>query len=130
MEIGVRAAALWTVRVALAVCLGFVPLAAASAQDKPVVNGEIGRAMDEYLTRLEPFGFSGGALAVRGKDVILLKSYGQADRARAIPLTTESVYNLGSITKQFTAAAILTLEMQGKLLVTDGVSKYFDGVPA
>jgi CubicO group peptidase (beta-lactamase class C family) len=40
------------------------------------------------------------------------------------------VYSLGSITKQFTAAAILTLEMQGKLAVTDLASKYLDGVPA
>ncbi len=50
--------------------------------------------------------------------------------ARGVPLRTDSVYDLGSITKQFTAAAILTLEMQGKLAVTDLASKYLDGVPA
>jgi len=102
----------------------------ALAQDRPIVSGETGRAIDEYLSRLERFGFAGGALAVRGKDVLLSRSYGLADRARRIPLTTDSVYNLGSITKQFTAAAILTLEMQGKLAVTDLASKYLDGVPA
>ena len=112
---------------AVAILGGLTP---ASAQDRPVVNGETGRTLDEYLSRLERFGFTGGALAVRGKDVLLEKSYGLADRARRIPLTTESVYDLGSITKQFTAAAILTLEMQGKLAVTDLASKYFDGVPA
>ena len=112
---------------ALLIALGCV--ASASAQNRPVVNGETGRALDEYLSRLERFGFNGGALAVRGKDVLLEKSYGLADRARAIPLTTESVYNLGSITKQFTAAAILTLEMQGKLAVTDLASKYLGPVP-
>jgi CubicO group peptidase (beta-lactamase class C family) len=98
-------------------------------QDRPLVAGDAGRKLDEYLSRLERFGFSGGALAVRGKDVLLCKSYGMADRARGIRLTTDSVYNLGSITKQFTAAAILTLEMQGKLSVTDLASKYLDGVP-
>ncbi|MCX6546105.1 MAG: serine hydrolase [Acidobacteria bacterium] len=102
----------------------------ALADDRPIVSGEVGKRLDEYLTRLERFGFSGGALAVRGKDVLLKKSYGLADRARNIPLTTASVYNLGSITKQFTAAAILTLEMQGRLAVTDLASKYLDGVPA
>jgi CubicO group peptidase (beta-lactamase class C family) len=66
---------------------------------------------------------------VRGKEVLLSKSYGMADRARGVPLTTESVYNLGSITKQFTAAAILTLEMQGKLAVTDLASTYLGPVP-
>jgi CubicO group peptidase (beta-lactamase class C family) len=100
------------------------------AADQPVVSGETGRRLDEYLSRLERFGFAGGAVAIRGKDVLLLKSYGLADRARNVPLTTDSVYNLGSITKQFTAAAILTLEMQGKLSVTDPVSKFLDGVPA
>lgn len=103
--------------------------ASVSAQDRPVVDGETGRALDEYLSRLERFGFSGGALAVRGKDVLLEKSYGLADRARRIPLTTDSVYNLGSITKQFTAAAVLTLETQGKLAVTDLASKYLGPVP-
>ena len=103
---------------------------ARAAGDKPVVSGDVGRKMDEYLSRLEKLGFSGGALVVRGKDVLLLKSYGLADRAKKVALTTDSVYNLGSITKQFTAAAILTLEMQGKLSAKDPVSKYLDGVPA
>jgi CubicO group peptidase (beta-lactamase class C family) len=113
----------------LAIIVAFSCLAPAWAQDRPVVNSDTGRTLDEYLSRLERFGFAGGALAVRGKDVLLLKSYGLADRARGIPLATDSVYNLGSITKQFTAAAILTLEMQGKLSVTDLASKYLDGVP-
>lgn len=99
---------------------GLTPL---SAQDRPVVSGEAGRTLDEYLSRLERFGFTGGALAVRGNDVLLSKSYGLADRARRIPLTTDSVYNLGSITKQFTAAAILKLETQGKLGVADPIAK-------
>jgi len=112
---------------AFAMLGGLTPL---SAQDRPVVSGEAGRTLDEYLSRLERFGFTGGALAVRGKDVLLSKSYGLADRARRIPLATDSVYNLGSITKQFTAAAILALEMQGKLAVADLASTYLDGVPA
>ena len=36
----------------------------ASARDQPIVNGDTGRALDEYLSRLERFGFAGGALAV------------------------------------------------------------------
>jgi CubicO group peptidase (beta-lactamase class C family) len=101
----------------------------AAAEDRPVVNGEVGKRLDEYLSRLERFGFAGGAVAVRGKDILLLKSYGLADRAKGIKLATDSVYSLGSITKQFTAAAILTLEMRRKLAVTDPISKYLDGVP-
>jgi CubicO group peptidase (beta-lactamase class C family) len=116
--------------IVLLCAIGAVAVRPPLADDRPVVNGEVGRRIDEYLTRLERFGFSGGAVAVRGKDVLLLKSYGLADRARRIPLATDSVYSLGSITKQFTAAAILTLEMQGKISINDLASKFLDGVPA
>ena len=119
--------AAWRGMVAAACLIGLVTTAA--AQDKPVVSGEVGRTLDEYLTRLERFGYAGGALAVRGGAVVLMKSYGLADRARSVRLTTDSVYNLGSITKQFTAAAILTLEVQGKLAVTDPLTRYFKDVP-
>ena len=120
----------WCVHFALVVCLALGCASLAAAQDRPIVTGDLGRTLDDYLARLERFGFSGGALAVRGKDVVLLKSYGPGDAARREPLTSASVYNLGSITKQFTAAAILTLEMQGKLSVGDPASKYLSGVPA
>ena len=130
MTIFARAAARHVIGLALAACLAPGVVAPAAGQDKPVVSGETGRRLDEYLSRLEKFGYSGGALAVRGKDVLLMKSYGPGDASRRVPLTTGSVYNLGSITKQFTAAAILTLEMQGRLSVTDPVSKYLGAVPA
>lgn len=129
MELPARPTARHAIGLALAACFALGVVGPAAGQDTPVVSGETGRALDEYLSRLERFGFAGGAAAVRGKDVILLKSYGLADRARRIPLTTSSVYNLGSITKQFTAAAILILEMQGKLSVTDAVSAHLPGVP-
>jgi CubicO group peptidase (beta-lactamase class C family) len=96
----------------------------------PTVAGEVGRKLDEYLSRLERLGYSGGAVVVRGSETVLLKGYGMADRAAGIPITTESVFNLGSITKSFTAAAILKLEMQGRLAVGDPIAKHLDGVPA
>ena len=113
-----------------AVVLAGVGVSTARGADKPIVSGDVGKRLDEYLSRIERFGYSGGALVVRGKDVVLMKSYGMSDRANHLPLTTDSVYNLGSITKQFTAAAILTLEMQGKLSVNDLISKYLGVVPA
>ena len=47
-----------------------------------------------------------------------------------MPADCDTVYDIGSITKQFTAAAVLKLEMQGKLRVTDPIGRYLDGVPA
>jgi CubicO group peptidase (beta-lactamase class C family) len=94
-----------------------------------IVKGELGAKFDQYLTRITPFGFSGALLVAKGNDIILNKGYGLAVRSEGIPNTAETVFCVGSITKQFTAAAIMTLEMQGKLNTADPISKYLDGVP-
>jgi CubicO group peptidase (beta-lactamase class C family) len=85
--------------------------------------------IDQYLKTLEGKGFAGTVLAaLRGK-VILERGYGLAHRERRIPVTTDTVFPIGSITKQFTAAAILKLQMQGKLSVDDSIAKFVSGVP-
>jgi CubicO group peptidase (beta-lactamase class C family) len=62
--------------------------------------------------------------------VILEKGYGLANREEKIPFGPETVVNTGSITKQFTGAAILKLEMQGKVRTTDAISRFFPEAPA
>ena len=93
------------------------------------VEGEIGARLDQYLTKATADGFSGAALVAKDRKVILAKGYGMADRERNIPATAETLFDIGSLTKQFTAAAVLELEMQGKLRVTDLISKYLKNVP-
>jgi CubicO group peptidase (beta-lactamase class C family) len=112
----------------LVLCLTH-PFVAAGAP-ATVVNGPVGQKLDQYLSRLEALGFSGAVLVAKDGKIVLHKGYGLADREKKIPYTPETVFDIGSITKQFTAAAILKLEMAGKLKVTDPISKYFDGVPA
>ena len=94
-----------------------------------MVRGDLGHKLDEYLSRLETLGYSGGLAVVKGGETVLLKGYGQADREGGIPMRPDSVFNLGSITKPFTAAAILRLQELGKLKTSDPVSRFFDGVP-
>ena len=82
--------------------------------------------------KVKPFvdkGFSGAVLVAKGKKVILKRGYGLADRTKSEPITENTVFNIGSLAKQFTAAAILKLEMSGKLKVQDSISKHLDGVP-
>jgi CubicO group peptidase (beta-lactamase class C family) len=86
--------------------------------------------VDDLMTRLEGHGFSGVLLLAKDGEIVLEKGYGLADRGKKLPATPDTVYCIGSITKQFTAAAILKLEMQGKLSVTDPISRFFPGVPA
>lgn len=109
--------------VAAAALLAVSPLALAE-ETGPIVTGGLGKKLDRYLSRLEACGFSGGATVVRDGDVLLAKGYGLADREKNRPCTTETIYDIGSITKQFTAAAIMKLQQQGKLSVSDPVSKH------
>jgi CubicO group peptidase (beta-lactamase class C family) len=89
----------------------------------------LGEKLDAHMSRLEAYGFSGSLLVAKGGEVILDKGYGFADARRKVPFTADTAFDIGSITKQFTAAAILKLEMQGKLAVSDPISKWFEGVP-
>jgi CubicO group peptidase (beta-lactamase class C family) len=94
-----------------------------------VVEGELGRRLDGFLSALEGLGFSGVVgIEDQGKP-ILIRGYGNADREHETPVTPATVFCTGSITKQFTAAAILALQDEGKLSVQDPLAKYFEHVP-
>lgn len=114
------------------------PAGAASGGGEPAVSDtalEVARVHD-YLSRLGAFGLAGGVLvAVDGK-VRLARGYGLADRGdgedggapRA--WTAGTVSSVGSITKQFTAAAIMELVERGHIAVDDSLGRFFDDVPA
>lgn len=118
--------------------LAFAALAAASRlaaqQPGPLPIDQdprqVAQRLDEHMKRLVPFGYSGSLLVAKGGDVVLANGYGLADRENGVPVTPETVFDIGSITKQFTAAAILRLEMEGKVSVNDPVSRWFPNVPA
>jgi CubicO group peptidase (beta-lactamase class C family) len=74
--------------------------------------------------------FMGSVLVARGGDVILSRGYGSAVLEWNIPNTPATKFRLGSLTKQFTAAAVLLLEERGKLNVNDPIKKYLTDAPA
>lgn len=85
--------------------------------------------VEGYLEKLEKIGYSGSALvALNGKPVIS-RGFGYSDVERKLKNSPKTIFDIGSITKQFTAAAILKLEMQGKLSTGDKITKYFQNVP-
>jgi CubicO group peptidase (beta-lactamase class C family) len=65
---------------------------------------------------------------VSGGELIWTKSYGYADVGRKLPVTKDTVYPIGSITKQFTALMLLQLVEQGKVRLSDPVEKYLPEV--
>ncbi|KAA1420782.1 beta-lactamase family protein [Nocardioides humilatus] len=76
-----------------------------------------------------PAGTSGSMVAARDGELVSCAGWGASDRAAGTAAGCDTVYDIGSITKQFTAAAVLTLEGDGRLRVTDRIDTYFDGVP-
>jgi CubicO group peptidase (beta-lactamase class C family) len=81
-----------------------------------------------FLTERESF--TGVVLVARNGEVLLSRGYGLADRDKNLPNTPQTKYRLGSITKQFTAVAILMLQAQNKLTVQDPVCRYIPECPA
>ena len=79
---------------------------------------------DAFLTKLN---FQGSVLVAKGSRIIYSKSYGFCDpkNKKSELIKPESVFEAGSLTKQFTAAAIMQLEGQKKLSLQDKLSKYF-----
>jgi len=107
-------------------CLGAFSSAEAS---EVTVGGGVATKLDQYLTRITPFGFSGALLVAKNGKIILDQGYGMAIRSENIRNTSETVFSTGSITKQFTAAAVMKLKMEGKLNTSDPIGKFLDGVP-
>jgi CubicO group peptidase (beta-lactamase class C family) len=96
-----------------------------------VVKPEAVSRVDDLLTRMTCAGaFTGSVLIAQDGKVFLSKGYGMADRLQGIPNTPQTRFHLGSLTKQFTAMAILILESQGKLSVQDPICSYIADCPA
>lgn len=74
--------------------------------------------------------FSGTVLVAKDGVPLLRAGYGAADREWDIPNTPDTKFRLGSLTKQFTATAILQLAEAGKLSIDDPVSKFYAKAPA
>jgi len=74
--------------------------------------------------------FTGGVLVARGDEVLFRQVYGYADRNLMKPLALNSRFRLASVSKQFTAAAILRLQDEGVLSVEDPLCKWIQPCPA
>ena len=74
--------------------------------------------------------FTGSILVGQHGNILFSQGYGLADRAQKISNTPQTRFRIASITKQFTAMAILILDSQNKLSVNDPICNYFDDCPS
>ena len=89
-------------------------------------NDSLAQKLDEYLVSANSFyKFNGAALIAEKGKIIFHKSYGFKNVATHSLNDSNSIFQIGSVTKQFTATVILKLQEEGKLTVQDKLSKYF-----
>lgn len=84
--------------------------------------------IDAYLDLEQENGFS-GLVSVKLEDELYTRGFGYANFNKEYKNSENTVFDIGSLTKQFTAAGILKLEMEGKLTVEDSLGKFFDDIP-
>ncbi|NRQ37422.1 beta-lactamase family protein [Nonomuraea sp. NN258] len=90
----------------------------------------LARRMDALVRAYAQLGrFSGAVLVARGGRRLFAKGYGHADHERTVPNTTRTTFRIGSQTKTFTAIAILVLQEQGRLRITDPIGRHLPGYP-
>ena len=89
-------------------------------------------AIDAYVTReVKDLGIEGASLAiVRDGQLVFAKGYGRRSLEKQEPVTTNTLFAIGSITKQFTCACILLLAEDGKLSVEDKLEIHLAILPA
>ena len=101
----------------------FFIIGCASGQDE---KEKIEALMNAYVQQNS---FNGSVLVAQRGTIILNKGYGFRNVADKIPNDEQSIFQIGSITKQFTSAIILKLQEEKRLSVSDKLSKYFPAYP-
>lgn len=87
---------------------------------------DITNQVENYLSSSVENGYSCSLLVAKEGKILLSKGYGWANRAAKISCTPSTVFNIGSVTKQFTATAILKLVEDGKLKLTDRLGDFYE----
>lgn len=108
---------------------GAPPTADGWSPDPPRSIEQFAAEVHDYLASLVGRGFSGVVLVANRGTVRLHKAYGYAARQSRRRMTTTTGFDIGSIVKPMTRAAIVKLKSEGKLLLTDRLSAHFDNVP-
>jgi len=100
------------------------------SQNPLLSSDEIDRRIHTYLGRAEESDLFSGTVAVAKDGKILFsRGYGMADLTNDVPNTTRTRFDIGSVSKTFTAALVLWLRDSGKLRVDDPVCEYLDSCP-
>ena len=110
--------------------LAVVLAARAAAQSAAPLDPKLALAVDSVFARFTAPGSPGCALGiVRGGELVYAKGYGLASLELGVPIGPATVFDLGSVSKQFTALAVVLLAQDGKLSLDDEIQKYLPELP-
>ncbi|HUR31892.1 MAG TPA: serine hydrolase domain-containing protein [Saprospiraceae bacterium] len=96
------------------------------AQPQAVTNDRL-EILDQYLSKQE--GLSGIFMIANSEKIIYNKGFGYSDRANKVPYSDQTLFTIGSITKPFTATAIMLLMENGKIKTDQFITDFFENVP-
>ncbi|HWS98848.1 MAG TPA: serine hydrolase [Pyrinomonadaceae bacterium] len=106
-----------------------VPLSAQTAAVSPT-SEMISARIDEYMNAaVRAEHFSGSILVAKDGRPIVSRGYGMANYELDVPNAPHTVFQIASLTKAFTAAAVMQLQEKGKLCVNDAICKYLENCP-
>lgn len=108
------------------------PARPARASSSLVVDGGLGARLDAAVRGLAARrgAFHGAVLVARGDHILLERGYGLAQASPPRPMRPDTLFNWASVSKQFTAAALLRLQQDGELRLDDPLHLHLTGVPA
>src|SRR5512143_45164 len=102
------------------------PAEASSTPSDQALAAELGSYMTQQAANLS---FSGTALVARRGKILLLRGYGSANRRLKRPNAAQTQFRIASISKEFTAVAVLLLQERGQLDVHDRMCVYISDCP-
>jgi CubicO group peptidase (beta-lactamase class C family) len=110
------------------VCLAFLPATSpAEERNRTEILSRIDSIVVEAMERDQVVGISVGVR--KGGEILVAKGYGFADLENEVKATEHTVYRIGSITKQFTAAAIMLLVERGEVRLDDELTRFLPDYP-
>ena len=105
-------------------------LTAAQSHPAPAAPVQLSARVEEYMNAaVRADHFSGSILVAKGGQAVVSKGYGMANYELNVPNTPQTVFRLASLTKAFTATAVMQLHERGQLNINDAICKHLADCP-
>jgi D-alanyl-D-alanine carboxypeptidase len=122
-----------TLAAALVVAGGLFGISTRAAAQASPLKAEVARVVDslarQFITDHAHGSPAVSIAVVRGTDTLVINGWGRADVENGVPATAQTVYRIGSITQQFTSAAVMQLVEAGKVKTDDSIGTYLPTLP-